>query len=228
VGPALPHEASPCVMSTQSIAPWVKAPTIKAMGRVPYAEALAAMKCHVQARTPAEPDELWWLQHDAVYTLGLQGARGHVHSPGNTPVVASDRGGHVTWHGPGQLVLYTLIDLKRRGLGVRDFVTLLEQAVIDALATEGCTAGRRPGAPGVYVDGAKVASLGLRVSRGISYHGLALNVTTPLEAFTAIDPCGMPGLAVTRTCDLGLPGEVSHWAERLIAALNTLLPEPAT
>jgi len=200
---------------------------VRALGLLPYPQVLEAMRAHLRSRTPEDADELWWLEHEAVYTLGQQGARGHVHAPGDTPVVPSDRGGHVTWHGPGQLVLYTLIDLGRRGLGVRDFVTLLEQSVIEALAVEGCVAARRAGAPGVYVGDAKVASLGLRVRRGISYHGLALNVENALTPFAAIDPCGMPGLRVTRTRSLGLVGGVPEWAGRLIDSFHALLPEPA-
>jgi len=199
---------------------------VRALGLAPYGPVLAAMRTWVRDHRPGAPDEIWWLEHEPVYTLGLQGARGHLHQTGNTPVVQTDRGGQVTWHGPGQVVLYPLLDLRRRGLTVRGLVTVLEQAVIDALALTGVNAGRRPGAPGVYVGEAKIAALGLRVQSGLSFHGLALNVANDLAPFRAIDPCGMPGLAVTRTRDLGLSGNVPDWAERLICALLRILPEP--
>lgn len=198
---------------------------VRALGVQPYEPVLAAMQARGRERAVDAPDEFWWLEHEPVYTLGLQGARGHVHAPDAIPVVQSDRGGHVTWHGPGQLVLYVLLDLRRRGLGVRGLVETLEQAVVDTLLGAGVRARRRPGAPGVYVGEAKIASLGLRVRAGWSYHGLALNVDNALDPFRAIDPCGMPGLAVTRTRDLGLPGGVADWAERLIAALLHVLPQ---
>jgi lipoyl(octanoyl) transferase len=201
---------------------------VRALGRLPYGQVHAAMQDRLRERAAAPdetPDEIWWLEHEPVYTLGLQGARGHVHDPGTTPVVQSDRGGHVTWHGPGQLVVYVLLDLRRRGLDVRGLVRALEQAVIDALGAAGVQAGRRAGAPGVYVGEAKIAALGLRVQAGLSRHGLALNVENSLEPFGRIDPCGMPGLAVTRTRDLGLPGGVADWALRLVPALLAVLPE---
>ena len=184
---------------------------IKRLGQVPYLPTLEAMRRFTAARTGSTPDELWLLEHPPVYTLG-QGAAPVAVSNG-IPVVAADRGGEVTYHGPGQVVLYTLLDLGRRGIKVKAFVRLLEQAVIDLL---GPRAERRPGAPGVYVDGAKVAALGIRVTRGRAYHGLALNVDMDLAPFSAIDPCGYPGLRVTQTRDLNVAGTPAEIGERLV------------
>jgi lipoyl(octanoyl) transferase len=185
---------------------------VRRLGRVDYAPTVEAMRSFTRGRSEATPDELWLLEHPPVYTLG-QGAA-PVSVANGIPVVATDRGGEVTYHGPGQLVLYTLVDLARRGIKVKEFVRRLEQAVIELL--EGC-GERRAGAPGVYVDGAKVAALGVRVVRGRSYHGLALNVDMDLAPFSAIDPCGYPGLRVTQMRDLRLPCEDA--GERLIAAV---------
>jgi len=183
---------------------------VRRWGRVDYLPTLEAMRRFTRERDDSVADELWLLEHPPVYTLG-QGAT-PVHVSNGIPVIAADRGGEVTYHGPGQVVLYTLIDLTRRGIKVREFVRLLEQAVIDLL---GSGAVRRPGAPGVYVDGAKVAALGIRVMRGRANHGLALNVDMDLGPFSAIDPCGYPGLPVTQTRDLGLPGTPAEIGERL-------------
>jgi lipoyl(octanoyl) transferase len=183
---------------------------VRRLGRVDYLPALAAMRRFTLERSDATADELWLLEHPPVYTLG-QGAR-PVQVTNAIPVIAADRGGEVTYHGPGQSVLYTLIDLGRRGIKVKAFVRLLEQAVIDLI---GARASRRAGAPGVYVDGAKVAALGIRVTRGRAYHGLALNVDMDLTPFSAIDPCGYPGLRVTQTRDLGIPGTPDELGERL-------------
>lgn len=183
---------------------------VKRLGRVDYAPTLDAMRRFTRERDASTADELWLLEHPPVYTLG-QGASA-VQVTNAIPVIAADRGGEVTYHGPGQAVLYTLVDLGRRGIKVREFVRLLEQAVIDLVGTR---AARRPGAPGVYVDGAKVAALGIRVMRGRAYHGLALNVDMDLTPFSAIDPCGYPGLAVTQTRDLGVPGTTAEIGERL-------------
>jgi lipoyl(octanoyl) transferase len=183
---------------------------VKRLGRVEYLPTLDAMRRFTRERDDAAADELWLLEHPPVYTLG-QGAA-PVRVANGIPVIAADRGGEVTYHGPGQVVLYTLVDLSRRGVKVREFVRLLEQAVIDLV---GARAARRPGAPGVYVDGAKLAALGIRVTRGRAYHGLALNVDMDLSPFLAIDPCGYPGLAVTQTRDLGLPGAPAEIGERL-------------
>ena len=196
---------------------------VRTLGRVPYVETWERMKTFVDRRDAATPDELWLLEHDAVYTLGLAGDPRHLLNPAGIPVVKTDRGGQVTWHGPGQLVAYVLLDMKRRGLGPRELVRLLEEAVIRTLAGEGITAARRPGAPGVYVGPAKIASLGLRIRRGCSYHGLALNVAPDLAAFRGINPCGYEGLAVTSLAALGVSRSMPVVAESLTQMLATLL-----
>jgi lipoyl(octanoyl) transferase len=191
---------------------------VKELGRVEYQSTLAAMRDFTARRTELTADELWLLEHPPVYTLG-QGAE-ECAVPNGIPVLRSDRGGEITYHGPGQIVLYTLVDLARRGIKVKRYVWLLEQAVIDLLGgrgerKEGVLAERRPGAPGVYVEGAKIAALGIRVSRGRAYHGLALNVDMDLTPFSAIDPCGYPGLAVTQTRDLGFSQSPSQMGNQL-------------
>jgi lipoyl(octanoyl) transferase len=183
---------------------------LKTLGRVEYLAALEAMRSFTVRRNEATPDELWVLEHPPVYTLG-QGAS-HDPVPNGIPLVKADRGGDITYHGPGQAVLYTLVDLARRGIKVKQFVSLLEQAVIDLLEGRG---ERRAGAPGVYVGGAKIAALGIRVRQGRAYHGLALNVDMDLSPFSAIDPCGYPGLAVTQLRDLGFPESIESAGERL-------------
>ena len=179
-----------------------------------YASALQAMRAFTRERGEATPDELWLVEHPAVYTLG-QGAE-DVTVSNTIPVVRSDRGGEITYHGPGQVVLYALVDLARRGIKVKPFVAILEQSVIDLV---GPRAERKAGAPGVYVGGAKLAALGIRVTRGRSYHGLALNVDMDLAPFAAIDPCGFPGLAVTQTQDINIEGNREQIGDRLAAAL---------
>jgi len=191
---------------------------VKRLGRVEYAPTMDVMRRFTLQRGEGTVDELWLVEHPPVYTLG-QGAA-PVTVANGIPVVQSDRGGEVTYHGPGQVVLYTLVDLARRGIKVKSFVCLLEQAVIDLV---GPRASRRPGAPGVYVDGAKVAALGIRVTRGRAYHGLSLNVDMDLAPFSAIDPCGFPGLAVTQTRDLGLPYNAAEAGERLAGNVVRLL-----
>lgn len=171
---------------------------VKQLGRIDYLAALEAMRAFTARRDEATPDELWLLEHPPVYTLG-QGAPERAVA-NRIPVVRADRGGDITYHGPGQAVLYTLVDLARRGIKVKRFVRLLEQAVIDFV---GPRAERKPGAPGVYVNGAKIAALGIRVRQGRAYHGLSLNVDMDLSPFSVIDPCGYPGLAVTQLRDLG-------------------------
>jgi lipoyl(octanoyl) transferase len=193
----------------------------KQLGRAEYLPTLEAMRAFTAKRDASTPDEFWLLEHPPVYTFGL--AADPAHGPkadAGIPVVQVERGGEVTYHGPGQLVLYTLVDLARRGIKVKQFVALLEQAVIDLLEGRG---ERRPGAPGVYVDGAKVAALGIRVSRGCAFHGLALNVDMDLAPFAAIDPCGMPGLRVTQTRDLGFDWSVQAAGVRLATRLGQLL-----
>jgi lipoyl(octanoyl) transferase len=186
---------------------------VKRLGRVDYAAALEAMRGFTARRDESTPDELWLLEHAPVYTLG-QGARSRTVANA-IAVVRADRGGDITYHGPGQVVLYTLVDLARRGITVKRFVWLLEQAVIDLV---GPRAERKPGAPGVYVDGAKIAALGIRVRQGRAYHGLALNVDMDLSPFSAIDPCGYPGLAITQLRDLGI-GETVEAAGAGLARL---------
>jgi len=177
------------------------------------------MRDFTASRDPETPDELWLLQHPPIYTLGQAGRQEHVLDPGDIPVLKVDRGGQVTYHGPGQIVAYLLLDLRRAGLGVRGLVHLLETAVIDLLARQGIAAEARPGAPGVYVQGAKIAALGLRVRRHCSFHGLALNVDLDLEPFSRINPCGYPGLAVTRLVDLGLKLSLDQMAEEVAKAI---------
>ena len=187
---------------------------VKRLGRVGYGPVLEAMRSFTAERTPATPDELWLLEHEPVYTVG-QGASAR--APANAiALVQSDRGGEITYHGPGQLVLYALIDLARRNIMVKRFVWLLEQCVIDVI---GGHAERRAGAPGIYVGGAKIAALGIRVARGRAYHGLALNVDMDLSPFAAIDPCGYPGLAVTQLKDLGITSPMEKVGTDLSAAL---------
>jgi lipoyl(octanoyl) transferase len=188
---------------------------VKELGRAEYLPTWQAMRDFTRGRHDSTPDELWLVEHPAVYTVG-QGAQ--VPEIGNAvPVVKTDRGGDITYHGPGQAVVYTLVDLARRSIKVKRFVWLLEQAVIDLL---GGRAERRPGAPGVYVDGAKIAALGIRVVRGRAYHGLALNVDMDLSPFSAIDPCGYPGLRVTQTRDLGLAVTADQLARRVLEQLD--------
>ncbi|MGE0876037.1 MAG: lipoyl(octanoyl) transferase LipB [Burkholderiales bacterium] len=193
---------------------------VRCLGRVSYEDALTRMREFTAQRTPETPDELWLLEHPPVYTLGLAADRAHGPRVDNgIPLVQVERGGEITYHGPGQAVLYTLVDLARRGIKVREFVCLLEQAVIDLLADHGVRAGRRPGAPGVYVEGAKVAALGIRITRGRAYHGLALNVDMDLAPFSAIDPCGMAGLRVTQARELGIADTPDALGARLAEML---------
>jgi len=187
---------------------------VKRLGQVAYLPTLEAMRRFTSERSATTPDELWLLEHPPVYTLG-QGAAA-VQVANGIPVLGADRGGEVTYHGPGQVVLYTLIDLGRRGIKVKVFVRLLEQAVIDLIGPQ---AARRAGAPGVYVEGAKIAALGIRVTRGRAYHGLALNVDMDLAPFAAIDPCGYPGLRVTQTRSIGLAGTPAQIGERLVQSV---------
>ena len=183
------------------------------MGLSPYEPTIQAMREFTARRNSSTPDELWLLQHPPVYTRGLAADAGFGPKTDNgIPVVRVERGGEITYHGPGQVVLYTLVDLARRGIKVKQFVAMLEQSVIDLL---GSRAERKAGAPGVYVAGAKVAALGIRVSRGCAFHGVSLNVDMDLAPFEAIDPCGHPGLRVTQTRDLGFEFSVDTAGARL-------------
>lgn len=192
-------------------------------GLTPYAHAVKAMQDFTAARGPATPDELWLLEHEPVYTLGLNANPEHLLAAGGTPVVKTDRGGQVTYHGPGQLVAYPLVDLRRLGLGVRELVCRIEQAVIDVLAGYGIEGRRKDGAPGIYVDGAKVMALGLRVRRGCSFHGLAFNIAMDLEPFRRINPCGYQGLEVTSVLDLHGPGSLAAVTPDLVQQLSAHL-----
>jgi lipoyl(octanoyl) transferase len=167
------------------------------LGLVAYEPTWRAMRAFNDARTADTPDQLWLLEHPPVFTLGLAGRREHVLAAGDIPVFATDRGGQVTYHAPGQAVAYVMLDLRRAGIGVKELVRRLEGAAIDVLAASGVTGERRAGMPGVYVRDAKIAAIGLRVARGCTYHGIALNVDMDLAPFERIDPCGYPGLAAT-------------------------------
>ncbi|WP_144409396.1 lipoyl(octanoyl) transferase LipB [Pseudoxanthomonas suwonensis] len=175
------------------------------LGRQPYEPVWRAMQRFTDARGDDTIDELWLVEHEPVFTLGQAGRPEHVLAPGEIPVLHVDRGGQVTYHGPGQIVLYPLLDLRRLKVGVREYVCRIEQAIIDTLDEWNIGAERREGAPGVYVAGAKVAALGIRVRRGCSFHGLAFNIGMDLEPFHRINPCGYQGLQVTSVRDLGGP-----------------------
>lgn len=190
---------------------------IRRLGRQPYAATWKAMSAFTDNRTADTVDEFWLLEHDPVFTLGQAGKMEHVLAPGEIPVVPVDRGGQVTYHGPGQIVGYPLVDLRRAGVGVRELVDRIEQAIIDTLARWNIGGARVEGAPGVYVGGAKVAALGLRVRRGCSFHGLAFNVAMDLEPFHRINPCGYKGLAVTQVLDLGGPSRLAEVEDALVA-----------
>ncbi|HLD14534.1 MAG TPA: lipoyl(octanoyl) transferase LipB [Burkholderiales bacterium] len=192
---------------------------VRWLGRVDYETTWRAMHDFTTARTTTTPDELWLLEHPPVYTMGL---KGHARAPTSLhgiPVVRTDRGGDMTYHGPGQLVVYLLLDLAQLGLGPKKLVWELEQTVIDLLADDDVAAQRRAGAPGVYVENKKIAALGLRVRRMCSYHGLALNVDMDLAPFTYIDPCGMPGLGVTQLVELGIANDMESVRRRLLERL---------
>ncbi|MDX9741359.1 MAG: lipoyl(octanoyl) transferase LipB [Gammaproteobacteria bacterium] len=189
---------------------------VRYFGICDYAPLVAAMREYSEQRDANAPDEFWLLQHPPVFTLGRAGDESHVLDPGTIPLVRTDRGGQVTYHGPGQLVVYVLVDLQRRGIGVRTLVHEIEEAMIVTLARYDIAAARVPGAPGVYVDGSKIGALGLRVRRGCSYHGLSLNVAMDLAPFACINPCGYSGLAVTQMLDL-LPAQGRGRPEELLS-----------
>ena len=197
---------------------------VKRLGLVPYVPTLAAMQAFTGARTAETPDEIWLLEHPPVFTLGLAGKTEHLlcaELP--VPVVRTDRGGQVTYHGPGQLIVYPLVDFKRLNIGVRELVRRLESAVINTLASYGIDAHGDVNAPGVYVGDAKVASLGLRIKNGAIYHGLSLNIDMDLVPFGWINPCGYPNLRVTQLKDLGINDSVQQVAETLLPALERQL-----
>jgi lipoyl(octanoyl) transferase len=192
---------------------------IRRPGLVDYQKAFDAMRRFTEQRTAETADEIWLLEHPSVFTQGMNGKPEHLLSPGAIPVVQVDRGGQVTYHGPGQLVVYLLLDIRRRKLGVRQVVSAMEQAVIALLQDYGLASEARQDAPGVYVHGDKVASLGLRVRRNGSYHGLALNVDMDLEPFGRINPCGYRGLGVTQLRDLGIDDAIETVADKLLDKL---------
>lgn len=197
----------------------IPTPLIKHLGRVDYVPGWKAMEQFTLERGPDTPDQLWFLEHPPVFTLGLAGKMEHVLAPGDIPVVHIDRGGQVTYHGPGQLVVYPLLDLRRLKLGVRELVEGLENAVIDTLALYGIQARGRRDAPGVYVEARKICSIGIRVRRGCTYHGIAFNVAMDLEPFTRINPCGYEGLEMTQVSALGGPADTAQVARDLVPAL---------
>lgn len=192
---------------------------VRWLARRPYRPLWREMREFTDARSARTPDEIWFAEHPPVFTLGLNAGREHLLAPGNIPVVDVDRGGQVTYHGPGQLMIYPLIDLRRAGLGVRDVVTALEQAAIDVLAGYGIRAICCRNAPGVYVAGQKIASVGLRIRHGCSYHGMAFNVDMDLEPFSRINPCGYRGLEVTDLAELGVRRSLETLRDDLLPEL---------
>lgn len=197
---------------------------VRRLGLVPYEPTWQAMREFTDARDADTPDEIWLLEHPPVYTLGQSGRPEHLLRDEGIPLVRIDRGGQITYHGPGQVVVYLLIDLARRGIKVRELVTLMEQAIIDCLAGFGLSAQRQAGAPGVYIDGAKVAALGLRVRNGCSYHGLSLNVDMDLAPFGWINPCGYEGLQTVQLAGYGVCTSVEAAGDSLLSHLQRLLP----
>ena len=193
---------------------------VRHLGEVDYRDTWQKMQDFTNSRQKDTADELWFLQHPPVYTLGKNGKAEHLLKPADIPVINTDRGGQVTYHGPGQIVVYTLLDLNRLKIGVRELVTILEQAIIELLASYDITSSARRDAPGVYVNNAKIAALGLRVRKGCSFHGLALNVDMDLEPFSRINPCGYEGLEVTQlknfVCDIKIATVVDNLQQRLI------------
>jgi lipoyl(octanoyl) transferase len=193
---------------------------VRWLGQVAYEPTWRSMQAWTAARTASTVDEFWLLEHPPTYTLGLAGRREHILEPGDIPVIQIDRGGQVTYHGPGQLVVYTLIDLKRLNIGVRALVNRLEQAVIDMLADWAINAERRASMPGVYVDGAKIAAIGLKISRGNAFHGLAINVNPELAPFSGIHPCGYPDLRTTSMVSEGCDVTITEVGNRLAQCLS--------
>jgi len=202
--------------------PALQALQVRQFGVVDYEPVWRAMQEFTDARNESTADELWVLQHQPVFTLGQAGREEHLLAPGDIPVLNVDRGGQVTYHGPGQIVAYPLLDLKRLGIGVRELVTRIEAAVIEVLAEYGLTGERLPGAPGVYIDGVKIAALGLRVRRGCSFHGLAFNIDMDLEPYDRINPCGFSGLKVTSLARFG-PVSLDAVRGQLVARLAAQL-----
>ena len=192
---------------------------VRDLGLQPYEPVWRAMQDFSDRRDESTRDEIWFCDHEPVFTLGLNAAQEHLLAPGDIPVVQIDRGGQVTYHGPGQLMIYPLIDLRRAGLGVRDLVTALEQSVVDLVRSDGIEAAARADAPGVYVDGTKLASVGLRIRRGCSFHGMALNVDVDLEPFSRINPCGYSGLTMINLRTLGGDADLEAVSRKLLPHL---------
>jgi lipoyl(octanoyl) transferase len=212
--------------TAEAVPPSLPAPRVRHLGLAEYEPTWRAMQRFTGERAADTPDEIWFLEHPPVFTLGVNASRTHLLDPGDIPVVQVDRGGQVTYHGPGQLVVYPLVDLRRAALGIRAFVSALERAVIELAAQYGIGAQSRREAPGVYVAGRKLASVGVRVRRGGSYHGLALNVALDLTPFGRINPCGYAGLEMTQLAELGGPGSVSQVALELEPHLRRALRLP--
>lgn len=196
---------------------------IRELGVQDYTTVWQAMQQFTDQRNSNTTDELWLLEHQPVFTQGQAGKEEHLLFPGDIPVVKVDRGGQVTYHGPGQLMVYVLLDLKRRNMGVRQLVTLLEQVLIQLLSAYGINAYAKPDAPGVYVDGGKIASLGLRVRKGCTFHGLALNVNMDLSPFSRINPCGYAGLQMIQSKDLGGPQSIAEAKQRIVQCFQQQL-----
>ena len=198
----------------------MNSPVVRELGHQVYEPVWRAMQEFTNTRDENTPDEIWFCEHERVFTLGLNTKPEHLLAPGDIPVIQIDRGGQVTYHGPGQLMVYPLIDLRRAGLGVRDLVTALEQSVVDLASEYGVAAASRPDAPGVYVDGAKLASVGLRIRRGSSFHGMALNVDMDLEPFSRINPCGFENLQLTDIRQLGGDSDLAIVRDKLLPHLK--------
>jgi lipoyl(octanoyl) transferase len=224
----MPASSPPSAILDDAVTTASTQPVLRWLGSVDYEPTWRAMQTFTNERDASTPDEIWFLEHPPVFTLGMNAAPEHLLAPGDIPVVQIDRGGQVTYHGPGQLVVYPLLDVRRAKLGVRQLVMALESAIIDLLASWNITAVARRDAPGVYVNGRKVASIGLRIRRGSSYHGLAFNVAMDLQPFQRINPCGYRGLEVTDLRALGVNASVQEVADalspRLLASLQ-LTPE---
>jgi len=193
---------------------------IRQFQHAPFEPLAQQMREFTDARNSDTPDEFWVVEHLPVYTLGQAGKPEHILNPGNIPIVKTDRGGQVTYHGPGQLVIYLLMDIKRRGLGVRPLVSHIENSIIELLKDYGLQANSKCEAPGVYINSAKIASIGLRIRHGCCYHGLALNVNMDLSPFSGINPCGFQNLKITQLKDLGIEAHPFDLAERLVDLLN--------
>ena len=190
---------------------------VQTLGLRPYQETWDAMRDYTASRDAASEDQIWLVQHPPVYTQGQAGKPEHLLAPGDIPVIQIDRGGQITYHGPGQTIMYLLLDIRRAGIGIRELVSLIEKTVIGYLQEQGISAQSRADAPGVYVDGKKIASLGLRVRHGCTYHGVALNVDMNLEPFTRINPCGLVGMQMTQLRDLGVAHETDAAGAELAA-----------